>query len=247
MTLSIQRLLLAILLCLSACGNTSKVNRDGVRFVSKEAATLKECIDDWKIKFDKKCSTKNYLFKRVIGKRNGFEITMIEQIWFEYIKKGQHSFNVIKKLVNSGSDILKISRSIVDIGSLNDFRALMEIGGGPNSLSGTGLAGGSLMHSTVELWQSDKIKYLLSQKPNLEQKNSDGETALLIARRSPFEISRIDKMTILIEHGAEISAVDNDGKGLCDFILLEKSKVRPEFLSEVNEFEFMLQSKGLTC
>lgn len=232
---------------LASCGLSPSAQTTLTIYDDKKIEDFKRCIDKFESNFDVKCSSMPEFFKTYIGVRSGQKVTMIEQIWFEYNAQKKHSFRLVEKMVDNGADILKISRSVIDLGSIDDYKSLVKIGGGPNSLVGTGLLNGSIMHSTIELWQTEKVNYLLSQKPDLEQRNDDGETALLVARRSPLEVSRIEKMKILIDHGADISVLDRSSKGMCDFIVHERDLVQEKFLPEIEEFEHFLKSKGLVC
>jgi hypothetical protein len=113
---------------------------------------------------------------------------------------------------------------------LEYYIALIEATGGPNALLNSKHLEGSIMHSTIEFWKDEKVDYMLSQKVDLEQRSTlRKETALLVARRADKTSSEYVNMLKLLRHGADPRAVDNRGRGICDYLRKTKSRWDAKF------------------
>jgi ankyrin repeat protein len=97
---------------------------------------------------------------------------------------------------------------------LDYLRALIEAGIGPNEDRGAGLVY-SVRESAITHWQDEKVDYLLENGLELERRNLNGDTILLEAGYVVHDGGPFKKQIFLIERGADPTARNNVGQGIC--------------------------------
>jgi ankyrin repeat protein len=71
----------------------------------------------------------------------------------------------------------------------------------------------ALMHA-AKTGKLPAIKALIARKASLEAKNNMGQTALLVSAGHPA--GSVDKLTVLLDAGADITVIDNNGRSVLD-------------------------------
>jgi hypothetical protein len=126
---------------------------------------------------------------------------------------------------------------------LSYYKALIKAAGSPNGFANTEHYSGSIMHLTIEFWDDDKVNYMLNAGVNLEQRDDfRGETAILVARRSDKTQSEYTNIIKLLAHGADPTALDKDGNGLCHFLDKNKSRWDSKYPNAKEELRLKLRN-----
>lgn len=69
-----------------------------------------------------------------------------------------------------------------------------------------------LLHRVVHRYTDDKLQYFLDQGLDVDERNSIGATALHVLAQSSNQPKQADKIRLLLRYGADINALDNEGK-----------------------------------
>ena len=142
------------------------------------------------------------------------------------------NYDIVQLLIEKGADI-ELDSEIFDpplmvavYGAGEDtIRLLLDSGADPNTETASG-HGGSALHRAVSrpfFFDSEILRLLVTKGANLEAKDHDGRTLLLLA----VELARIDMVSLLLELGADPTSVDVD--------------TMPERYVEKSEFETAMQ------
>lgn len=148
----------------------------------------------------------NYEIARYLVEEKGADINAKNEYgWtaLTYASDEGH-LNMVKYLVDNGADI--DSEALTVTRNLEIFEYLLEKGNVDiNSVGYLGMTALSL--SSIEEGDLEMFKYLLKKGADVNVKNDDGSTALMIASL----YGNLEMVKYLIENGADINAKDNDG------------------------------------
>lgn len=98
--------------------------------------------------------------------------------------------------------------------SLTYLQALIEAGIDPNTDAGAGPEY-SIVESVAIFWDDAKVSYLLERGLDLERRNHNGETFLLLASGIGVPGSPFKQQLFLLDHGANPHVKDKLGHGIC--------------------------------
>ncbi len=148
----------------------------------------------------------NYEMARYLVEEKGADINAKNEYgWtaLTYASDEEH-LNMVKYLVENGADI--DSEALTVTRNLEIFEYLLEKGNVDiNSVGYLGMTALSL--SSIEEGDFEMFKYLLKKGVDVNVKNDDGSTALMVASL----YGNLEMVKYLIENGADINAKDNDG------------------------------------
>jgi hypothetical protein len=174
--------------------------------------------------------------------------TMLEYVleWGDKKTNPETLYHMIK----AGAEPAQVVSSVVFGDDLELFKALVKAVGGPNVRLHSPSSYQSIMYAAITHWHTDeKIDYLQSVGVDWEELEPvSGDTAILDASLNGLTSSEFHKVNKLLDYGANPRALDNDGRGLCDFIKNKYTRWDKQFPDQRAKLTQRLRTQyGMIC
>jgi hypothetical protein len=206
------------MLVLQACDQgfsfmTSRIDRLLDKYFDAPAKAYVHCISK-ETGSDKKCSLPPEKWREYNKKRPSLLLFMWKNR--DQIKLTPDD---LQQAILDGGDPNKIAMDVIANGEFEYFQAFVKGAGGPNALNDGNWYDGSILHGTIALGSPEKLRWILTTQPNLEQVSPlNKETPILVATISGGGVSEFERINMLLDAGANPRALDSDGRGICDYI-----------------------------